>query len=309
MLITRQQFSDFFLSTMKPALEQVIWNRYQRFPQQWTKIFDQDTTKLGIYQTSGISGIGLFSEITEGGDVTDDAPVQGFDKTFTPRRFGKAIRITQDVMEDDAKLRLSAKQGVMLSNAAKETLEIFMASDFNNGFTAGAYAGPDAVALFSASHPLTKAGGVQSNILSVAADLDVTSLELALTDYRTMLNAEGAHVMLPKPRVIVAPANQWNAIEILASKMRSDTANNTANAFRESEDGAPDWLVWDYLTDPDAWFLVANPADTGLLVVWTRKPYTRSWIEDRSENAILAMRYKVDHGWSDFYGTYGTPGA
>jgi len=47
-----------------------------------------------------------------------------------------------------------------------------------------------------------------------------------------MVNAEGAHVHLPKPRVVVAPANQWNVIEILASNLRSDTDHNAINAFQ-----------------------------------------------------------------------------
>jgi hypothetical protein len=308
-MIIRGAFKDFFLEDMLPALEEVIWNRYKRRAQQWTKIFAQaNVTNGGIYQVSQVSGVGLFRSITEGQDVQFDTPVQGFDKTFKPARFGLGIQVSQDTVEDDQKARLIPKQAGMLSNSCAESLEIQMASDFNNGFTAGAYVGPDNVALFSASHPLVKAGGVQSNLLSVAADFDNESLALALTDYETMLNAEGQHIALPRPRVVCAPANRWAVAEVLMSKMRPDTANNATNPLAYAEGGMPDWFVWQYLTDPDSWFLVADPENTGLLTVWRRKPYTRYSFDDKSEVGMTMLRYKMDHGWSDFYGTYGVAG-
>lgn len=309
MMITRAQFGDFFLETMKPALELVIWNRYKRYPQQWTKIFRQETlTNGGIFQTSQISGVGTFRSITEGANITYDRPVQGFDKTFKPARFGLGIQVSQDTVEDDQKARLIPKQATMLANACAESLEIQMASDFNNGFTAGAYVGPDNVALFSASHPLVKAGGVENNLLSVAADFDNESLALALTDYETMLNAEGAKVRLPRPTVVVAPANRWAVAEVIESKMRSDTANNATNAFAYADGGMPDWFVWQYLTDDDSWFLVANPESTEMIVVWRRKPYTTYDFDKQNECGSTMMRYKVDHGWADWYGVYGVAG-
>src|SRR5512143_1143455 len=306
-MILRGQFSDFFLETMKPALELVIWNKYNRFPQQWTMIFGQDSTTSSIYQTSQLSGLGLASTITEGGPVKYDQPVQGFDKTFKPVRYGLGMQVSQDLVEDDNKLKLVPKQGRMMANAIAETQEVQTASIFNNGFTSGT--GPDGVVLFSASHPLVKAGGVESNLLTAAADLDHTSLTLALTDYETMLNAEGAHINLGLPRLVVAPANRWKAAELLESMDRSDTANRATNPLRHANGGVPDWIVWQYLTDSDAWFLVAPPEETGLKVIWRRKPYTRYGFDFDTETGKAAMRYKFDYGWADWYGTFGTPGA
>jgi hypothetical protein len=293
---------------MLPALELVIWNRYKRFPQQWTRIFAQESTKRGIFQSSQVTGVGLMRGITEGAPVGYDKPLQGFNKTFIPVRFGLGIQCTVDVMEDDSKLGIEAKKSVMLANSCKETMEVMFASAINNGFDP-AFPGPDGAALFSASHPLVKAGGFQNNLLPVAADLDQTSLQLALTDYETMLNAEGARMSLPLPRLVVTPANRWSAAEIIESKMRSNTANNAINPLQFANGGLPDWFVWNYLTDPDAWFLCASPEDTGLLVVFQRKPYTRYWVDDETETGVQAMRFKADYGVADFYGTYGTPGA
>lgn len=306
-MIIRGQFSDFFLETMLPALNTVIWNRYRRYPDQYSQIFDVHTSTRGIEQTSQVSGLGLFTDIPEGAPVRYDQPVQGFDKTFVHSRFGLGFKVSQDVVEDD-KINLVAKMAVELGRSAKESIEIDAASTFNNGFDP-AYPGPDGQPLFSANHPLVKAGGVQSNILSVPADLDVVSLELALTDFETQKDSSGKLIHVPCSKVVVHPANRWNVHEILRSAMRSDTANNTTNAFQYAVDGLPKPFVWRYLTDPDAWFLCAEPGDTGLLWFWRRKPYTKGDFDFDTETGKTAMRYKKSHGWSDFYGVYGTPGA
>lgn len=305
-LTVRGQFSDFFLETMKPMLERVIYASYKRRPAEWPKIFDQDSTQASIYQTTTHSGVGLPTQINEGQPVNFDSPVQGFDKTFKPVRFGLGIQVSQDLVEDDTKLRLAPKRARMLANSINEAQEIQMASIFNNGFSA---TGPDGVALFSASHPLVKAGGVQSNLLSAAADLDNTSLELALIDYEGTVDQDGKLIRLPLPKVVVARQNRFVIAEIIESKDRSDTPNRATNAFAYTEGGIPGWMVWHYLTDPDAWFLCAQPEDTQLLVIWRRKPYTHSWFDEDTETGKTAMRYKLDYGWGDFYGVYGTPGA
>jgi len=59
----------------------------------------------------------------------------------------------------------------------------------------------DGKVLFASDHPLVKAGGTQSNILATAADLDVASLELALTDWELIVSHEGFLQMQTTPRV------------------------------------------------------------------------------------------------------------
>jgi phage major head subunit gpT-like protein len=304
-MLVRGQFSDFYLDTMKPALKALIWNEYNQRPAQWSQIFDVQTSNRSIEQTSQLSGVGLFRSITEGGAVTYDSPVQGFDKTYIHTRSGLGIKVSQDVVEDD-KIGLVAKAHRELARSCQETLEIAVAAHFNTGT---AVTGFDGVSLFNANHPLTKVGGVQNNIAAAAADLDVVSLQLALTDCRGMVDSSGKKIRVPWKKLIVAPANEYQAYEIVKSPMRPDTANNAANALKYGESGMPTVFVWDYLTDPDTWFLVANPSDTRLLFFWRRKPYTKSWYEDETETGITAMRYKCSHGWSDFYGTYMVPGA
>lgn len=306
----RGQFSDFFFETMLPALNAKIWQNYKAKKSMVGKVLNTDTTTRSIEQFSQMAGVGLPTLIGETEDTPTDNFVQGFHKTFKPAKYGLGIAASQELVEDD-KVGIIGRRGVALSNSIYQSREIQAASVYNNGFDGTNYAGPDGQALFSSAHPLVKAGGTQSNILSVAADLDVTSLELALTDWELIKTHEGFLQMLPAPRLLVAAQNRWNATEILGGQMRSDTANHTINAFKEgTESGAQvDLLIWGFLTDPDAWFLVGPPEETETLWLDRKAPYTKSDYVEKNETGYVYMRYRSDFGFYGWRAVYGTPGA
>jgi hypothetical protein len=305
----RGQFSDFFFETMLPALNAKIWQNFKAKPKAYDKFLNVDTTGRSIEQFAFVAGVGLPVAVAEGADTPTDTLVQGFYKTFKPAKFGLGIAASQELVEDD-KFGVISRRTVALSNSINEGIEIQAASVLNNAFTGSGVTLPDGQPLCSASHPLVKSGGVQSNLLSVAADLDVASLELALTDWELTKTHEGYLQMYPTPRVAVASANRWNVAEILKSQLRSDTANNAANAFKYTETGGViEPLVLPRLTDPDAWFLLAPPSETELLWLWRKQPYTKSDYIEKSETGFVYMRYRGDYGAYGWRGVYGTPGA
>jgi hypothetical protein len=302
----RGQFSDFFFETMLPALNAKIWQNFKAKPKMYDKLMHVDSTGRSIEQYAQMAGVGLPSQIAEGAETPLDTMVQGFNKTYKPLKYGLGIAASQELVEDD-KFGVISRRTIALSNSINQAIEIQAAGVYNNGFTATIL---DGQPLFSASHPLVKAGGVQNNLLSVAADLDPASLELALTDWELTRSQEGFLQMLPTPRVVVASANRWNVAEILKSQQRSDTANNATNAFKYTEAGGTiESLVWPYLTDPDGWFLVAPPDETEILWLWRKQPYTKSDYVENKETGFVFMRYRADFGPYGYRGVYGTPGA
>lgn len=306
----RGQFSDFFFETMLPALNAKIWQNFKAKPHQYQKLMRVETTTRSIKQYVVMAGVGLPSYIPEGADTGTDTFVQGPYQNFKPAKYGLGIAASQELVEDD-KFGVISRRTVALSNSIQQSREIQAASIYNNAFdSTGNYYGPDGVALCSASHPLIKAGGTQNNLLSVAADLDVASLELALVDWEQTKTHEGYLQMLPTPRLLVASANRWNAAEILKSQMRSDTANNTINAFKYTETGGViDPIVWPYLTDPDGWFLVGPPEETEMIWLDRKAPYTKSDYVEKNETGYVYMRYRATFGFYGWRAVYGTPGA
>jgi hypothetical protein len=296
---------------MLPALDELIWQKFDPNPPQFTKAFRVMSSTRSIEQTSQLSGLSLFSSIPEGADVTFDQPVAGFNKTYTHTQYGNGFRMTKRLIDDD-KWSIVKKNATELGRGARETLELLTWATFNNAFSTGAYAGPDGAALCSASHPQVKVGGNQSNILTVAADFDVGSLELALVDYRNLKDSAGKFIRLTPQYVMGAPTNEFNFSEVLSGKMRSDTANHTENAFRNRQTGYgsfTEFFTTPYLTDTDGWFLMADKGDTEMRFYWREKPVTLHDMDFYSRSALTAMWMTFSFGFSDYLGVYGTPGA
>ena len=308
-MMIRTQFPDLNLQTMLPAIDEIVMNRYNRFPEQYSSIFRVMNSKRSIEQTSEVAGLSLFQEVGEGANVRYDEAVPGFSKTYTHLQYGLGFK-TSKIMVDDDKFAIIDKLGQDLGRSAKETIEIAVALNFNRGFDTN-YTGPDGKALFVTDHPLVKTGGTQTNALAVSADLDIASLELAMTDFRKMVDPSGKKIRVTLDKLIVAPDNEFAAVELLGGKMRADTANNTINAFK-NRSGMPSFdqvFVWDYLTDPDAWFISAAQEDTELRFYWREKFNTVHAVDFDSRSIKTAGWYRCAHGWSSFYGIYGSPGA
>lgn len=305
----RTQYPDLFLTTMLPALDDIIFNRFDRLAPQYSEIFRVMNSSRSIEQTSEIAGLGTFNQVDEGQNVRFDESVPGFSKTYTHNQFGLGFKITR-VMVDDDRFAIIDKLASDLGRSAKETVELAVAANFNNGFSAS-FAGPDGKALFATDHPLVKTGGTQTNTLSTALDLDIPSLELALTDFRRMVDPSGKRIRVRPEKLIVPPELEFAATEILSGSMRSDTNNNTVNAFKNRV-GAPSFskvMVWDYLTDPDAWFISAPQEDTELRFYWREKFNTVHDVHFESRSIMTAGWFRCSHGFSSFYGIYGSPGA
>ena len=304
----RTQFPDLFLTTMLPALDEVIFNKYNRLPPQYSKVFRVLDSKRSIEQTSEISGLGMFGAVGEGENIRYDQSVPGFAKTYTHVQYGLGFKISR-IMVDDDRFSIINKLASDLGRSAQETIELDAVTDFVNGFNSS-YPGPDGQPLFSANHPLFKSGGVQSNV-GAAVDLDISSLEVALTTFRRMKDPSGKRIgVLPKT-LILPPELEFVGSEIMNASMRSDTANNTPNAFknRVGMSSFDQVTVWEYLTDPDAWFISADKSDTELRFYWREKPNTVHDVDFDSRSVKTAMWFRETHGWSSFYGLYGAPGS
>lgn len=307
-MFIRQQITDLYLTDALPAIDEVIMGRYTRFPKQYSQIFRILNSKRSIEQTTEITGFGQFVTVPEASDTSFDDPLQAFDKTYTHVQRSLGFKVSR-IASDDDRWGVVSKLSAELGKSADETENVVAAAIFNNGFDS-AFAGPDGKELFATDHPLA-GGGTEQNELTTSADLDVPSLELALTDFRSFTDHRGKKIRIMPRKLIVAPSNEFNAAEILSGPMRSDTAQHTVNAFRH-RDGMPsltEYMVWDYLTDPDAWFLEGDKDDTELRFYWREKFNVEHDVDFMSRSLLTAgwMRFSV--GWSSFYGIYGSPGA
>lgn len=304
-MFIRTLFPDLYLSSMLPAIDEVVMTKYSRFPDQYSDIFRMETSSRSIEQTTEVTGFGQFTVVAEGATTRYDDPLPAFNKTYTHAQYSLGFKISKVAMDDD-KFGVVRKLSTELGRSAKETVEVTAAAVINGGWSGSN--GPDGVTLFSTAHPLI-GGGTQTNRLSYATDPDVTSIQLALKDMRRTVDHRNKKLRIPPKKLVCPPELEFLVAELLGGQDRGDTANRTINAFRRRS-GMPSfdsWMVWDYLTDPDAWFVEAEKSDTEVRFYWRENFNTVHDIDFDSRGVKTAgwMRFSV--GFNGFYGIYGVP--
>jgi phage major head subunit gpT-like protein len=305
-MFIRTLFPDLYLQSMLPAIDEVVMTKYSRFPDEFSEVFRMESSSRSIEQTTEVTGFGQFAVIPEGDTTRFDEALPAFNKTYVHGQYGLGFKVTKVAMDDD-RFGVVRKLSTELGRSAKETVEVTAASVVNNGFSSS-YPGPDGVSLFNTAHPLV-GGGTQTNKLSYATDPDVTSIQLALTDIRQTVDHRGKKLRIPPKKAIFPPALEFIGAELLGGADRADTANRTINAFKRRS-GMPSfdsWMVWDYLTDSNAWFLECEREDTEMRFYWREQFNTVHDIDFDSRSVKTAgwMRYSV--GFNGFYGMYGVP--
>ena len=302
MALLRTGFSDQFFSTALPLLEEVIMEQFGSKPDMIPMVYNVEGSDKWGEQDSTVTGFGIAPVKSENAPVYYDDVFQGYDTTYTHTTYALAFRVSKE-MVDDEKFGMIKKSAMALGRSMFNTRQIEAASNFNNGFNAS-FTGPDSVELFSTAHPLI-GGGTASNELAAAADLSVTSLRQALDDMEDTVDERGLLINVVPEYLLVPNELIWDAEELLKSSLRPDTSDNPINAFQIKN---LDYMVWNYLTDPDAWFLLAAKNDHSLKF-YEREPVNVSSDYDFEADASKTKtRCRFSHGWSDWRGTFGSPG-
>jgi hypothetical protein len=164
------------------------------------------------------------------------------------------------------------------------------------------------VPLFSTAHPLV-GGGVQSNMLAIAADPDVDSIRQILTLMRRTVNHRGLRQRIVPKTLILPPELEFVGAEQLGGDTRPDTANRAINSFKRRS-GMPSfesWMVWDYLNDPHAWFVEAEPEETELRWYDREAFNTVHGVDFESRSLKTAGWMRFSCGWNGFFGVAGAP--
>jgi hypothetical protein len=214
--------------------------------------------------------------------------------------------LTEEAVEDNLYDTLSARYTKALARAMAYTKQVKAANVLNNGFSSS-YPGGDGVALFSASHPLVT-GGTNSNIPSVAADLNETSLENAVIQIAAWTDERGLLIAAKPRKLIVPPALQFVATRLLETELCVGNADNDINALKNNGSIPEGYAINHFLTDNNAWFLTTD-VPNGM------KHFVRSALNTSMDgdfdtgNVRYKARERYSFGWSDPLGMFGSAGA
>jgi hypothetical protein len=302
MAISRAQL----LKELLPGLNALFGLEYKRYDEEHKEIYETETSERSFEEETKLSGFSAAPVKNEGSAIAYDNAQEAFTARYNHETIALGFSLTEEAIEDNLYDSLSARYTKALARAMSYTKQVKAAAVLNNGFSAS-YAGGDGVALFSNAHPLTS-GGTNSNIPSVAADLNETSLENAVIQIAGWTDERGLLIAARPVKLIVPPALQFVATRLLETELRVGTADNDINAIKNNGSIPEGYTINHFLTDTNAWFLKTDVPNG--LKHFVRSPMSTGMDGDfDTGNVRYKARERYSFGWSDPLGMYGSAGA
>lgn len=287
-----------------PGVKAFFGKTYKEKPMVCDQVFSKMTSDKAYEEVVEETGFGLAPQKAEGASVSYDTDAQGYTTRFTNVTYGLGAIITREAIEDNQYESVASRKAAKLARSMRQTKENVHANVLNRAFTA-AYAGGDGKELLATDHPSLV--GNQSNELAVSADLSEASLEDLLILIRQATDSRGLRIQLEGQKLIVPPALSFEATRIVSSVNQSGTANNDINAMRALGLLPGGVVIWDYLSDTDAFF-VTTDAPEGLLSFQRRALALSQDNDFDTENARMKATERYSVGWGDWRSVYGSPG-
>ena len=301
MAISRSQL----VKELEPGLNALFGLEYKRYENQHTEIFDTENSDRAFEEEVMLSGFANAEVKPEGSGVTYDNAQETFTARYTHETIALAFSITEEAIEDNLYDRLASRYTKALARSMANTKQVKAANVLNNAFNSS-YAGGDGKELCATNHPTI--AGTFSNELATSADLNETSLEQALIDIAAFTDERGLKVAARGMKLIIPSELQFTAERLMKSSQRVGTADNDVNAIASMGMIPQGYVVNNYLTDTDAFFIKTD-VPNGL------KMFVRSPISTKMEgdfdtgNVRYKARERYSFGFSDPRGIFGSPGA
>jgi hypothetical protein len=302
MAISRAQL----LKQLIPGLNALFGLEYQRYGEQHKEIYDVENSERSFEEETKLSGFNAAPVKNEGSAIAYDNAQEAWTARYTHETIALGFSLTEEAVEDNLYDTLSARYTKALARAMAYTKQVKAANVLNNGFNAN-FAGGDGVALFSNAHPLVS-GGVNSNVPTVASDLNETALENAVIQIAAWTDERGLLIAAKPQKLVIPPALQFVATRLLETEQRVATADNDLNALKNNGAIPQGYCVNNFLTDPAAWFLTTDVPNG--MKHFVRSPMSTGMDGDfDTGNVRYKARERYSFGWSDPLGMYASAGA
>ena len=302
MAISRQQLAK----ELEPGLNALFGLEYKNYENQHTEIYDIENSDRAFEEEVMLSGFANAAVKAEGSAVTFDTANEAFTSRYTHETIALAFAITEEAIEDNLYDRIATRYTKALARSMAQTKQIKSANVLNNGFDSS-FPGGDGKELFATDHP-TQSAGTLANELSTSADLSETSLEQAMIDIAAFKDERGFKIAARGLKLIIPSELQFTAERILRSPARVGTADNDLNALSSKGMLPQGYVVNNYLTDTDAFFIKTD-IPNGM------KMFNRANLKTAMEgdfdtgNVRYKARERYSFGFSDWRGMFGSPGA
>ena len=301
MAISRNQL----VKELEPGLNALFGLEYNRYENQHAEIFTTETSDRAFEEEVMLSGFANASVKPEGSAVTFDNAQETYTSRYQHETVALAFAITEEAIEDNLYDRLSSRYTKALARSMANTKQVKAANVLNRAFNSS-FTGGDGKELCATDHPTIF--GTVKNEVSTAADLSETSIEQALIDINAFTDERGLKIAARGMKLIIPSDLQFTAQRIMNSDNRVGTADNDINAIKSMGMIPQGYVVNNYLTDTDAFFIITDVPNG--LKYFERSPIKTSMEGDfDTGNVRYKARERYSFGFSDFRGIFGSPGA
>lgn len=267
-------------------------------------LFNVQNSSSSDEEAVGLGAVGTDAwDAYENGGVVSHADFdQGYKKTYTHKEYPMIMRIKRKLYEDN-KYPQIFRMAMRLGDSARVKMEKSAASVFINAFTDSApYAGADAVGLCSTAHPASphNTGSTQSN----EGTYSLTKANIGTVREAMMaFNDDKGNVTAVTPDLLLVPPELEDEAIVIAGSMLDPTSAN--NALNPQSDRFK-VLVWHYLTDSNAWFMIDSSLMKLSLDWWNRVPLQiQPYVQDNTIDLAWIAYMRFSYGWSDWRWIYG----
>jgi hypothetical protein len=136
-------------------------------------------------------------------------------------------------------------------------------------------------------------------------DLSEAALEAAIQSFDLQVNERGMPILSQARTLLIHPSNRMLAKRLLNSAGFPGTNNNDVNPL---QDEGLQVFSDPWLTDTDAWFLLASTDQIDVKFFWREMPDTKTWDDDNADATFHKIRQRHQVGFGDWRGTYGSTG-
>ena len=297
--------SGSFAKALWPGVNAWYGRAYDAYPEEYTKLFEKQTSSKAFEEDVGISSFGLAVQKSEGAPISYDSERQGFITRYQHAVYALGFIITREMMEDDQYDIIGKRKAEGLAFSMRQTKEVLGANVYNRAFNS-LYTGGDGVSLIANNHPNIK-GGTWSNQIATAADLSEAALEQACIDIAGFTNDAGLLIAVRPEKLIIPRQLIFEAKRILGTEGRVGTDNNDLNAIK-TLGSIPSVVTNHFLTDTDAWFIGTN-VQNGMKYMERRADSFDMDNDWDTENAKFKATARYSFGWTDPRALYGSQGA
>ena len=290
---------------LEPGLNALFGLEYDRYENQHTEIFDLENSDRAFEEEVMLGGFGNAEVKPEGSGVVYEQAQETFTARYSHETIALAFSLTEEAVEDNLYDKISTRYTKALARSMANTKQIKAANVLNRAFNSS-FLGGDDKEHCATDHPTLS--GTQKNELSTAADLNETSLEQMLIDIADMKDERGMKIALRGMKMIIPVNLQFTAERLMKSAGRQGTADNDINAVRSMGMVPQGYVVNNFLTDTDAFFIKTD-APNGLKM-FTRAPIRTAMEGDfDTGNVRYKARERYSFGVSDPRGIFASPGA